>query len=107
MKSMKEFCKDHKNKFIVAGYVVSVAIIGALVYKQSTTKEVISPYEGMNVLSWIPTTAFMDLERVKEILDLNANNVESFAIFKEGIDPDVYNCILISDNVIIRKSEEA
>ena len=102
MKDIKTFCKDHKRKLGFVGCVIGIAVAGVLMHKVAN-KEDVSEYAGQNVISWIPTDRFMDLERVKEVLDLNADNNESFAIFKEGLNKDDYACILISDNVITDK----
>jgi hypothetical protein len=109
MKSIKTFCKEHKNKIVFVGCMIGSAVIGALVYKQvNPVEEVVDPYAGKNVLSWKQINGFMNLEQAQEILDLNVGNNESYAILKEGrLDKDVYNCILISDNVITDKPEEA
>lgn len=107
MKSIKTFCKENKNKIIFVGVMLGSAVIGALAYKQTKVKEVSDPYAGQNVISWTPEDKFMNLERVKEILDLNANNTEQFAIFREGTELDSYGCVLLSGNVITEKPEEA
>jgi len=107
MKNIKTFCKENKDKIVTVGCVIGVAVIGALVYERANTKPVKNPYAGKATISWTPGPEIMNLERVKEVLDLNANNNEQFAIFKEGIKPDDYTCILISKEVITDKSEEA
>jgi hypothetical protein len=108
MKNIKEFCKEHKNKIVFVGCMIGSAVIGALVYRQlNPVEETVDPYEDKYVLSWIPTEKFINLERAKEILDLNANNNETLAIFKEGVNADDYTCVLFSDNVITDTSEKA
>ena len=47
----------------------------------------------------------INLERVKELLDLNADNNEMFAIFREGPNPKDYVCIRLSDNVVTEAIE--
>lgn len=107
MKNIKTFYKEHKTKIIVGCCMIGSAVVGALAYK-STIKEVESPYQGKSVISWVENGGFINLEKVKEVLDLNVNNNESFAIYKEGVNSDEYGCILLSDNVLIpNKSEEA
>ena len=108
MKNIKEFCKEHKNKIVFVGCMIGSAVIGTLVYKQlNPVEEVVDPYKGQNVISWTPFEGSINLEEVKNVLDLNANNNESFAIYKDGVNSDEYGCILLSDNVIGSKSEEA
>jgi len=107
MKDIKTFCKENKNKLISVGCIVGVAIIGAVIYTKTDKEEVVNPYAGKDVISWTPEDKFMNLERVKEIIDLNANNSESYAIFKEGVNTDEYSCISLSDGLITEKSEEA
>lgn len=58
--------------------------------------------EGKAIISWTPNDSVMNLERVKEILDLNANNSSSFAIFRKGPRPEDYVCILLSDDVVVK-----
>jgi len=101
MKRVKEFCKNHKKELVVIGGVIVGAVVGAIIYKHLGTKSV--DYAGKNVISWTPGNTFINLERVKEILDLNANNSEMFAIFREGPDPNAYACVLLSENVVVSK----
>lgn len=107
MKNIKTFYKEHKAKIIVGCCMIGSAVVGALVYK-STIKEAVDPYQGKSVISWVENGGYIGLEEVKEVLDLNANNNASFAIFKEGVNSDDYGCILLNDDVVIpERSEEA
>ena len=106
MKNIKEFCMEHKGKIVFGCCMVGSAVIGALLCK-ANTKEAVDPYAGKSVLSWKENGGFITLETAKEVLDLNANSTESFAIIKESSGSDVYNCVLISGNVITDKPEEA
>ena len=58
---------------------------------------------GLKYIAWAPQPekGTMTLERVKEILDLNANNAAKFAIFREGLDPNAFACIKFDSNLII------
>jgi len=108
MKNIKTLYKDHKQKIILGSKIVGVAVIGAIAYTLGSKRKVEDLHEGKDMLWWTPTNNFINLEKVKEVLDLNANNSESFAIFRNGeLEIDRYACILISDNVITDKSGEA
>jgi len=108
MKSIKEFCKEHKTKIVFVGCMIGSAVIGALVYKKANpVEEVGDPYNGKGKSDWEPASDLMTLEEVKELLDLNKDNNEQFIIFKEGANSDDYSCLPISDNVSISKSEKA
>jgi phage host-nuclease inhibitor protein Gam len=103
MKNIKQFCKEHKKELILTGVVVGAVVTGLLVKGRS--KKNLIDVTGKNAITWVPGPGFMNLERVKEILDLNANNTESFAIFREpGNAMDQYTCVLLSDNVVLNKA---
>lgn len=99
MEKLKKFCKDHKKELIVAGCVVGAIAIG-LMTKGKGKRELLD-VTGQNYLTWRPGNYYMNLERVKEILDLNANNSEHFAIIRGYKNPDVYKCIMITENVVL------
>ena len=98
MKNIKQIWKDHKTELAIAGCMVG-AVIGLIVLHKVGTKKVVD-CTGKNVISWKPEAKSISLERVKEILDLNANSTAQFAIFREGLDPKAYECILLNDEVI-------
>ena len=102
MKNINEFCKDHKKEIVVTGLIIGGVVISALITKRIFTKNLID-LTGKDVISWTPNDKFMNLERVKEILDLNADNTSKFAIFREGLEPNQYAVILLDDNVIVSK----
>jgi len=103
MKNIKEFCKKHKKKILFTGCIVGAAIIGGVVRGKFVNKEVMDLSGGKCGITWKPVGTFMDLEKVKEILDLNANNSEMFAIIKENGTPNDYSCVLLSNEVILNK----
>jgi len=107
MKDIKIFCKEHKQKIIFVSCIVGAAVTGAIIHALISKDKLVNEFAGKSVISWVENGGFINLEEVKEILDLNANNKESFAIFREGLNSDTYSCILISDNVITDKPEKA
>jgi len=104
LEKTKSFVKDHKRGIVLTGCVVAGVITGVVLCKRFD-KEMVDlgkQFCGKSVISWTETNnGFIDLERVKEILDANANNSAQFAIFREGPDPNAYIGILLSDDVII------
>lgn len=96
MKNLKEFYNKHKKAIIITG-VVSGAVVGTYLAYKYLKKPIVS-LKGKSVISWIPPKDAMDLETVKEILDLNADNASRFAIFREGPNPKDYVCIVLSDD---------
>jgi hypothetical protein len=100
MSNVKEFCKKHKKGIILTGVVAGV-VIGAIA-KTKFNKRFID-VAGKNWITWKSgNTGYMDLERVKEILDLNANNSEPFAIFRAPSGPTDYTCIQLSENLVLK-----
>jgi preprotein translocase subunit SecF len=90
-----EFCKKYKKELVLTGLVIGGAVIGALITKRLVTKNLID-LKGKSMISWTDNdNGFMNLEKVKEILDANANNSEAYAIFREGPSPDEYIAIAI------------
>lgn len=102
MKSIKTLYEENKEKIKVLGCVVGVAVISTVAYKLNK-RFVVVDRNVYSSLVWKPCGTFMNLERAKEILDLNADNTERFAIFKNGIKPDDYSCIIVSGNVLTHK----
>ena len=102
MKNIKEFYKKYKEPILLTGCIVGAAVVAVLITNAHVNKKVVN-LEGLNVLTWKPIDTFMNLERAKESLDLNANNSERFAIFRDGSIPENYLCILVSDNVVLSK----
>ena len=96
MNKLKQFWTDHKTKILVIGGGVVVATIS---YALFHNRKAISEFAGENVIHWVPGNETMNLEEVKEILELNKDNASSFAIFREGPDPSKFVTILLSDDV--------
>jgi hypothetical protein len=101
IKEVKDFCKKYKKEIIIVGVtLVAGGTIGAVVMKVLSDNKpkcgAVLP-AGMNSISWEPNDSTINLERVKEILDLNSGNSEKFAIFKEGPGVDSYALILLGD----------
>ena len=89
----KQFVKDHKGEIIVGAIVGTIGIAVGLTIGLETNKkfvEIGKNYWGKEVISWSPAKGCMTLERVKEFLDLNAENNAQFAIFREGTNPGAY-----------------
>jgi len=96
---IKKFIKNHKKEIII-GTVVTISVVGLIVKIKYGKGLKPVDFEGLNAITWeSEQTGFMTLERVKEILDLNANNDSMFAIFKELNEPDKYLCIMLNDAV--------
>lgn len=107
MKNIKQIWNDHKLGIVAGIGIVTSVVIGiiavAIISKQEYNNETKRLTEGKNVISWKPEGKFIDLEKVKTILDFNEHNSSSFAIFREGLDPKAYTCILLSDDVVLPK----
>lgn len=103
---MKEFLKKHKQKLIISGGIVGIAVGGIILgkhLKNVISKEAVEEFlKGKNVITWNPRSgSFMKLERVKQILEANAGQDVSFAIVKEnGALTDAYSFIVFDDKVI-------
>lgn len=96
---VKEIWNKHKKKIIIIGGLGVAVVIGALVKGRiDDAGKTWLDVTGKDTISWVPKkNGYITLERANEILDLNSNNTESLAIFKEGLN---YSCILLSDNVV-------
>lgn len=103
LKKGKAFLKDHRKEIIVVSCIAGGIIIGAVANQLANKKllELGKMYVGKYTISWVPGEGFMSLERVKSILDANADNSSSFAIFREGLNPKDYTVISIGDGVVI------
>lgn len=101
MKKLKEFWDEHKVEIILVGGVALVA--GAMIAKHQFGKHFMN-ITGKRVISWRhdPKVGYMTLERVKEILDLNANNPNAcFAMVKEPFTTNEYTAIWLNNSKII------
>lgn len=103
MKSVKEFYKKYREPILITGCVVCTAVAAVILTKAHVIGKIERLDRGKSILKWRSPGEFMNLERVKEILDLNANNTEKFAIFREGPNPEDYICILVDKNVVFNK----
>lgn len=99
MEKIKNFWNEHKVQICVIGGVIVVGTVIYLVTKNSKYK---LDTKGKKVIWWKDIdNGFMDIERVKDILDANNDNSSAFAIFREGPNPAEYSVIMLSDDVII------
>lgn len=99
---IKKFIKNHKKEIII-GTVVTISVVGLIVKIKHGKRLKLVNLRGLNAITWDanqPET-FMTLERVKELLDLNANNDSMFAIFKEFAEADKYVCLILNDSVAL------
>lgn len=101
MKSLKEFCKKHKKGIIITSCLVSATAI-VVFTKGKHGKKMLLDVTGKTWITWEPNGNFIKLEKVKEILELNADNNSLYAIVKEGgVGKDVYSCILLNGSDVI------
>jgi hypothetical protein len=101
IKEVKNFCKKYKKELIVGGLIiVGGGVIGSIAQQIISKKKGFTVPDGMTTIYWKPNNSFINLEKVKEVLDLNVNNNESFAIFREGPNSEAYTLVLLSDNVV-------
>lgn len=104
MGKVKEFYNQNKKVILLTGCCIlgSTIVVGVVKYKLK--KRSLVDMKGSNIIMWKSEPdgdKFINLERVKEILDANAETKGSFAIFREGLDPDKYACILLDGNVVV------
>jgi predicted negative regulator of RcsB-dependent stress response len=98
MINIKKFWKENKKEIIVYSIVgVSAAVAGVLLTKKYYTTNFWLDSKDLSVIAWKRTGKFTTLERVKEVLDANANNASTFAIVKEG---STYTGVVLSNDVI-------
>ena len=101
---LKKFWKDHKEEILVYTAIIGGTVVGIVLTKKiynGCKRKVLKDLHlnGKSWISWTPRDGSINLERVKEILDLNVNNASRYAIFREGTNPEDYKCILLSDDV--------
>jgi hypothetical protein len=102
----KTFVEDHKKEIFFVGCAISGLVIGVALRKHIKTNRFLvnlgKGIAGKEVISWIPNGyGDMDLEGVKALLDANANNSEMFAIFREGLNPNIYSCIQLNGSKVV------
>lgn len=96
---IKEFWKNNKKLLMVGGTIV----VGTAVFL--ITKDKGFKFEAKEKSStwWtgddngIP----LNIEKVKDFLELNKDSSSRYAIFREGPDPNKYVIILLSDDVVL------
>jgi preprotein translocase subunit SecF len=97
--NVKEFWRKHKKRIFIVGGTIVVGTVVFLITKDSKYK---LNFKDKKVIWWKDEdNSFMDIERVKAILDANKDNSSSFAIFREGPNPNEYVTILLSDDVVL------
>ena len=97
--NVKEFWRKNKKRIFIIGGTIVVGTVVFLISKESVhwlnTK-------GKKGILWKDEdNSFMDIERVKAVLDANKDNSSRFAIFREGPNPNEYVTILLSDDVVV------
>lgn len=102
MKKVVKFCKEHKKGLLVTGCLIGATVVGVKIGIKVGKRNVVD-LTGRNVISWKPGKEIINLDRVKEILDLNANSSAMFAIFREGVDPNAYVCIELNNTTLVSK----
>ena len=96
---VKEFWRKHKTRICIIGGIIVVGTVVFLITKDSKYK---LNTKGKKGILWNDVdNGFMDIERVKELLEANKDNSSSFAIFREGPNPTEYAAVLLSDDVVI------
>lgn len=100
-----KFCKDHKTELIIGGVLVGTFALGYLtkgkIVNIKNSKKMLFDLKGKKALIWEGDNGFMNLEKVKAILDANINNAEPFAIFREGPNPNDFICLTLGSDIVI------
>ncbi len=107
-KGIKEFWNEHKKGLLIGAAVAGGVVASAILIRKGVAKNVLEKIgaEGTNrLIAWnsLEDEKLVNLERVKEILDLNANNSAAFAIFREGPNPEGYGLIALSKGLIMHE----
>lgn len=96
---VKEFWRRHKTRICIIGGTIVVGTVVFLITKDSKYRPNLKGKKG---IFWDDVDhGFMDIEKVKAILDANKDNSSKFAIFREGPNPNEYVTILLSDDVVL------
>lgn len=98
-KKIKRFWDDHKLAICIVGGTAAIA--ATLYLNRDKRRLMVMDITGKNAISWVPDSdpsKVLSLERVKEILDLNKDNLSQFAIFREGTKPTDYTLIVPNGN---------
>jgi len=100
MSNFKEFWKKHKTKVLVVGGVIVGGTIIFLATKKIAKQYLLTDLKDYDVIRWKGGSGDFTYEKVLEILEKNKNNNSSFAIFREGPNPDAFTAIKLSDDVV-------
>ena len=104
MKKLKDFWEENKAKILIVGGGVVVITTAVLLHQKGVVRiPTEQRYKEINFISWDPTKSgsTMNLERVKEVLEANKDNLSMFAIFREGLNPNEYVTIPLDATVVI------
>lgn len=106
LEKVKKFVKDHEKEIKIAGYVAGGIIVGIFVVKYANKKGAKKFFEDHQCIAWPknPDVAKANLDQVKELLELNTNNAASFAIFREGPNPNEFECVRLTQDLILPES---
>lgn len=102
MSKIKEFYKKHEKDINTIGSVVAITVGFMLVTKHYKNKnKKLVDLKGRSAIMWNKNQdgEIINIDRVKEILDLNADTTGAFAIFREGPRPDQYICLVLDSDV--------
>lgn len=106
MKRVKEFCKKHETKILIAG---GIALLVVAVKHRKYVKDLeaiarhyVPRYSGKKTIAWVCNGNHISFDDAKKIIDLNADNEAMYAIVKEA--KDICTVVLLNDtNVILPK----
>ena len=105
MNNIQKFYNEHRAEIVIVGTLVGAAVIGGVLTKSHIKKSFVLVPKAKSIISWTPTEGgFMDFERAKEILELNKDSKNLFAMVKEGsIGKDIYQLIGLNGSKVITK----
>lgn len=99
---IKKVWAEHKKEIIIGAVVVG-GVATVLITKKMTIAAGMEKMKGLKSICWNPNqpgSGPMTLDRIKEILDLNAANTAQYAIFREGPNPADYICIMFDHDLV-------
>ena len=102
---VKKIWEEHKKAVIIGGVVVGVvvtAMITKQVTKRTTIQLIVKKASGYSGIMWKKGQGAspVNLDKVKELLELNKDNLSSFAIYRQAHQTGLYTVIALDDSFV-------
>jgi len=100
MSKLKNFWEENKKKILVTGGIIIGGTVIFLATKKFSKQYLLTNLKDYSIIRWKGGNGDFTYEKVLDLLEKNKSNGSSFAIFRDGPNPDIFTAIKFGDGVI-------